>query len=133
METKAKSVNQVEETYSCDTSSDSNDNYMFGIQERGSVNSVESKQSRLNVKINGLNVKMLVNTGSSINVLDETTFQKFQVKPKLSKTDTKVFTYGSNTNFPLLGKFIGTLETTHKITTATIYVTKGSSGCLHML
>ena len=130
MKTKAKSVKQVEETYSCDTSSDSNDDYMFGIQERESVNSVKSKQPRLNVKINGLNVKMLVDTGSSINVLDETTFQKFQVKPKLSKTDTKVFTYGSNTNFPLLGKFIGTLETTHKITTAIIYVTKGSSGCL---
>ena len=51
---------------------------------------------------------MLVDTGSSINVLDENIYKKRQVKPKLSKTDTNVFTYGSNTNFPLLGKFIGT-------------------------
>ena len=51
MKTKAKSVNKVEETYSYDTSSDSNDDYMFGIQERESVNSVKSKQPCLNVKM----------------------------------------------------------------------------------
>ncbi|MCG8046748.1 MAG: aspartyl protease family protein, partial [Candidatus Thiodiazotropha endolucinida] len=128
MKPKVNSVNKVDES-SCDTS-DSNDDYMFGIQEQENVNSVKSKQPSLNVTINGLNVRMLVDTGSSINVLDENTYKKFQVKPKLSKTDTKVFTYGSNTNFPLLGKFIGTLETAHRITTATIYVTKGDSGCL---
>ena len=124
-----RSVNQVEKTNACDTSSDSED-YVFGMQEEENVNAVKSKQPSLNVTVNGLNVRMLVDTGSSINVLDENTYQKFQVKPKLLKTDTKVFTYGSNTNFPLLGKFIGTLETQHKITTATIYVTKGASGCL---
>ena len=127
---KARSVNKVEKTNTCDTSSDSNDDYVFGIHEQENVNSVKSKQPSLNVTVNGLNVRMLVDTGSSINVLDESTYNKFQVKPKLSKTDTKVFTYGSNTNFPLLGKFIGTLETRHKFTTATIYVTKGASGCL---
>ena len=124
---KAISVNHVEKTNACDTSSDSNDDYVFGIQEQENVNSVKSKQPSLNVTLNGLNVRMLVDTGSSINVLDESTYNIFHVKPKLSKTDTKVFTYDSNTNFPLLGKFIGTLETKHKITTATIYVTKGAS------
>ena len=81
------------------TLSDSNDNYLFRIHEQENVNSVKSKQPSLNVT---LNVRMLVDTRSSINVLDESTYNKFQVKPKLSKTDTKVFTYGSNTNFPLL-------------------------------
>ena len=90
---------------------------------------MKSKQPSLNVTFNVLNVRMSVDTGSSINVLDESTYNKFQVKPKLSKTDTKVFTYGPNTILPLLGKFIGTLETKHKITTATIYVTQGASGC----
>ena len=80
IKTKAKSVNQVDETYSYDTSSDSNDDYMFGIQARESINSMKSKQPSLNVKINGLIVKMLVDTESRINVLDETTFQKFQVE-----------------------------------------------------
>ena len=111
-------------------SNDSDGDYLFGIQEKDSVNSVKSKQPRLNLTINGLNVQMLVDTGSSINVLDENTYKKLQVKPKLSKTDTEVFTYGSNTNFPLLGKFMWTIESKDKITTATIHVTKGSSGCL---
>ena len=71
---------------------------------------MKSKQPRLSIKVNGLNVQMLVDTRSSINILDENTYQKFQVKPKLSKTETKVFTYGSNTNFPLLGKFLGLLN-----------------------
>ena len=80
--------------------------YLFGLEtgenNQANVNSVKSKHKRLNVKVNGLNVQMLVDTGSSINILDENTYQKFQIKPKLSKTETEVFTDGSNTNFPLL-------------------------------
>ena len=82
MKTKVKSVNQVEETYTCGTRNDSNDDCMFGIQEQENVNSVKSKQPSLNVRINGLNVKMLVDTGWSINVLDENTYKKLQVKKR---------------------------------------------------
>ena len=117
-----------------DNDSSEEEAYLFGLEfgenNQASIDSVKSKQPRLNVKVNGLNVQMLVDTGSSINILDENTYQRFQVKPKLSKTETKVFTYGSNTNFPLLGKFMGTVESKDKITTANFYVTKGSSGCL---
>ena len=58
---------------------------MMVIWNTGKVNSVTSKKPRLNVTINGLHVQMLVNTGLSINVLDENTCKKFQVKPKLLK------------------------------------------------
>ena len=137
---KRKTVNHMDNYYqNYGTNNNDNDSseeeaYLFGLEfgenNQASINSVKSKQPRLNVKVDGLNVQMLVDTGSSINILDENTYQRFQVKPKLSKTETKVFTYGSNTNFPLLGKFMGTVESKDKITTTNFYATKGSSGCL---
>ena len=137
---KRKIVNHMDNYYqNYGTNNNDNDSseeeaYLFGLElgenSQANINSVKSKQLRLTVKVNGLNIQMLVDTGSSINIVDENTYQKFQVKLKLSKTETKVFTYGSNTNFPLLGKFVGTVESKDKITTANFYMTKGSSGCL---
>ena len=81
---KRKSVYKDEKTEACDTDSESNDDYLFVIREQEDVNSVKTKhQPRLNVTINGVNAQMLVDTASSVNVLDENTYKKFQVKPKL--------------------------------------------------
>ncbi|VDI15600.1 Hypothetical predicted protein, partial [Mytilus galloprovincialis] len=68
--------------------------------------------------------------GSSINVIDESTFENIKCKPKLSHADTKVFAYGSDKNLKLMGKFHATIETDHKITTAPVYVMKGRYGNL---
>jgi predicted aspartyl protease len=49
----------------------------------------------MTVKINNSNVDFLIDTGSSINILDENTFKKIGSKPKLSHSNKRVFAYGS--------------------------------------
>ncbi|XP_053389269.1 uncharacterized protein K02A2.6-like [Mercenaria mercenaria] len=90
------------------------------------LNSLQSSRPNLTIQINGQSVKALIDTGSSINVIDERTYSKLKNKVTLSKVDTKVYAYGAN-KVDLLGKFQATIETKHKITTAPVYVAKGKS------
>ena len=75
-------------------------------------------------------VCILVDTGSSINVIDESTYQSMKSKPKLSKSDTKAYAYGTDAKVSLLGMFQATVETESKLTTAPFYVAQGKSGNL---
>ncbi|VDI77264.1 Hypothetical predicted protein [Mytilus galloprovincialis] len=124
---KVNKVDNYEHDDARDSSSD--DGYVFGLREN-TVNKVQKGQPKINVKINNSNVDILIDTGSSINVIDESTFENIKCKPKLSHADTKVFAYGSDKNLKLMGKFHATIETDHKITTAPVYVMKGRYGNL---
>ena len=55
-------------TVNNEDSDDSDGDYLFGVQEKENVRTVKSKQPRLNLTINGLNVQMLADTGSSIKM-----------------------------------------------------------------
>ena len=90
---------------------------------------MQLQRPTLKVCINGSKVKALIDTGSSINVIDENTYSKLQDKINLKKTHTKVYAYGAS-KVKLLGKFEATIETENIITTAPIYVSRGSSGNL---
>jgi hypothetical protein len=79
----------------------------------------------MTVKINNSNVDFLIDTGSSINILDENTFRTIGSKPKFSHFNKRVFAYGSDKTLELIGKFQATIETDSKITTATMHVVKG--------
>ena len=60
---------------------------------------------------------MLVDSGSSINVIDEQTFDKINQKVALRRASTRVFAHGSS-------------KTLHFLNVADIYVIKGNYGCL---
>ena len=111
----------VQENYESETEENSNhdsdDSYdqAFGIK----VNHVKIKQPKTEVSINGQKCKLLVDTGSSINLLNETVVDKMKTKPKISKPDTSAYAYGQKQKLPIKGKFMATLETTKKIATAT--------------
>ena len=55
---------------------------------------------------------------------------KFNHSLKLTKAQDKIFRYGSTQPIELLGKFDVLLETKHKMTATTIYVTQGNGGNL---
>ena len=68
---------------------------------------------------------MLIDTGSSVTVIDKTTFQKLKEQnPNLTlqKTKTKLFPYGTNAPLPLMGKFQTTLETKTKYAVCDVFV-----------
>ena len=88
-----KYVKTIEHDSEQSDSSDS-ENYLFGIQT-DSINAVKSKQPKLIVTVNGLEIQMLVDTGASINSMDESTFKNFKRKTKLNDKTKKAFAYGS--------------------------------------
>ncbi|CAC5376149.1 unnamed protein product [Mytilus coruscus] len=135
-----RSVNTLENSdfennFECQSKIDSSsdDEYVFGPQTestKGTVNSIKRDQPRICVKINESNINVLIDTGSSINVIDEDTYNRMKRKPKLIATKTKVFAYGSHQNLDFVGKFDTVIETRDKLTNATVYVSKGTSGNL---
>ena len=85
--------------------SSSDDDYVFGLTE-AKVNNVKKGQSKMCVQLNNSEVDMLIDTGSSINVIDEKTFKNLKCDAKLSKANTKVYTYGSNNTLQLMGNLM---------------------------
>ena len=84
------------------------------------------------VKINKLRVKMLIDTGASINIMDETTFAHVDEFKSISlqRENTKLYAYGSKQQLPIIGKFEIVIESKKRITVACIHVVKGNYGCL---
>jgi len=81
-------------------------------------------------QLNDSKVDMLIDTGSSINVIDEKTFKNLKCDAKLSKANTKVYTYRSDNTLQLMEKFDATFESNEKIVTAPVFVVKGKHGNL---
>ena len=73
-----------------------------------------------------------IDTGSSVNILDGTTFQKLcsQLgKVQLSKVKLKLTAYG-NTTLKVIGKFSYAVEIRHRLLPLEFYVVAGNNGCL---
>lgn len=114
--------------------------YCFGLLFSDEQDSLQQKTSQsiktvstkpmLKVTIDNNPINVLIDTGSSINVLDEQTYNNMFKKPKLSKTNTVVQAYGTNNKVTLIGKFQGTIETKQKYVTAPVFVAKGQCGNL---
>ena len=47
--------------------------------------------------LNDSNVKFLIDTGATFDVIDNPTYQSLKTKVKLEPTKTKIFVYGSST------------------------------------
>ena len=78
-----------------------------------------------NTKIN-----MLIDSGSTLNILDETTYRTLSKIPKLQNSTAKIFTYSGQVPLKLKGTFIATVRACGKATQAKFYVTEGSNGAI---
>ena len=100
-------------------SQNSEPDYLYGNH------AASTSSPRVNITACGHTFKMLVDTGATINVIDQNTFSQMR-NVKLQNTKTKAFAYDSKTPVEVAGKFDTMLETKKHITIATIYVVKGS-------
>ena len=102
------------------------DEYLF------TVFSKEQKTPTTRVQINNVTVDMVVDTGASIDIVDESTLVLLQKSTQinLKPPKTRVFAYGAATDLTMLGTFHATLESKFKFAYSTLYVVKGSYGCL---
>ena len=105
-----------------DNESSDSDNYCY------SVNNTKAQNPYTKLKINNRNVKFTVDTGSSINIIDQQAFEQLG-HYTLSKTNIKAYAFNSNVPVKMNGKFTTIVESRRKITVTTIYVTKENGGC----
>lgn len=100
---------------------------MIAVLIRNNMKRLEQStesQPKITVKIDNSNLDTLIDTGSSIKVIDESTFEEIQYKPKLSNVDTRVFTYLPDKKLKLIEKIYATIETDRRIKTSPLYVVK---------
>ncbi len=97
--------------------------YCYAVETQRTNNPVAK------VKINNQYIKFTVDTGSTINIIDPTTFDQLG-NVTLVKTHIKAFPFNSTTPVKMKGKFCTEIESRRKITVANIYVTDGNGGCL---
>ena len=92
--------------------------------ENENVNSIQL--NRESIAINGMSVKFLIDTGSSIIIIDKNTFNRIQSKGrkvKLFKTKKKLYPYASDP-IEMLGYFESLIENETRYTTTKVYVIK---------
>lgn len=124
---KPQKIQQVAPEDISSKSSSSEDEHLYTCQE-----STTFKMPSTKVKINNAHFKMVIDTGASINIIDQTTFALInKTKPiSLQRTHTKLFAYGSTQQLPVLGKFETIIESKKRVTVASIHVVKGNYGSL---
>ena len=91
------------------------------------------KLNSFSVKINGQSVKVLIDSGASVNLLDKQTYDNLIPRAALKKTSVKIYPYGSEKHLNILGMFHSKLSGSGEDrtpVTAKLYVTEGSSGSL---
>ena len=96
------------------------------------MSSKDRKTPKARVKIENITVEMVVDTGASIDIIDEPTFAVLQKSTNVTllQPKTRILTYGAATDLKVLGIFNATLESKFKFTHSIIHVVKSNYGCL---
>lgn len=127
---KKKPVNSVSmDSCSRDESDESNE-YSLSVR----IN--KEKLASIKLSVNEVSCEFLIDSGSSVNVLDHDTYNKIKNKAsggcKLQKTDKKLFAYGKSTPIKVVGKFSAkvTAKDLHTTVNDVFYVVKNANGNL---
>jgi len=129
-----RSVHQIQHDQEHDSShtvsldaadaTDHGDDLVFSIGDQ------KHKQPTATVKVNGTFVRFIVDTGASVNIMEEDIFKKLENKPPLQRAPSQIYAYGSKTPMTTLGVFHAEVETKTKLSEAIIYVVHGKHGSL---
>ncbi|KAJ1119863.1 hypothetical protein NDU88_008048 [Pleurodeles waltl] len=82
------------------------------------------------VYVNGTRVSVLIDTGASVNVMDETLYKKLVPAPPLMSTATKIYNYGGREPLPLKGIVEVAVSSGDRSADAKFYVVAGDRGTL---
>ena len=82
-------------------SSDEDFAYVFAVHPS------MDKEALVTVQLDNVPVKMMIDSGATINILDKSTYNKTLAKshPSLYHINTKIYTYGANDPLPVRGAF----------------------------
>ena len=82
------------------------------------------------VKLNDTPISMTMDTGASLDIIDEPTFDRLKHRVSLQRSTARIFAYGASTQLPILGKLAATMESNQTFHATTVHVVKGQYGCL---
>ncbi|KAJ8037836.1 Ketimine reductase mu-crystallin [Holothuria leucospilota] len=122
-------VNQVESTTSASTKSDisSSEEYVFTAEK---TESSASRTPQAQIKLCGTSIRITIDTGATVNILDGSTYDKLKQKPSLQPSSFNLIPYASKSSLPVSGSFEVEAESAHKNAFATLHVVPGASGAL---
>ena len=105
-------------------SSDTDDEFTFNLYKQ--------KQPQVTVSIANIQIRVLIDSGSTVNIINEGTFKviKRHSNTNLVKSTAKIYPYGANKPLQVLGQLTATIAHDSTSTTATFQVIKGSTKCL---
>ena len=120
--TKLRQVTTVQE----DCTSSSDDEYLYTLGKD------KSKIPLVTVKINNVDVEMVIDTGASTDIIDEVAFEKINRNQNITlrPTTKRLFAYGSDEQLPVLGELIGDLTFKDNRQSVPLHVMKGKHGSL---
>ena len=105
----------------CDDSS-SSDEYIFYVGN--------NQKDKFELKVNDCPVKMLIDSGATVNLLDSAAFDNLLNKPCLKKSNTKIFPYMSTIPLKVRRSFYSKLTHKDRSIDAKFYVVEGNCGSL---
>ncbi|KAL4219053.1 hypothetical protein ACF0H5_021636 [Mactra antiquata] len=93
---QSQRINEIEDSNSesSDNEQNSENAITFGLAEIAKY--VGDKVPKVTVSINGIFSKVLVDTGSSINIISESVINKMNPEPKANKSSSKAYAFGQN-------------------------------------
>ena len=113
-------MNQIEGD---EQSEDSDDGYIFSIGSKG-------RRPQTEIKINGQAVKVLIDSGAEVNLIDQATYQALIERPQLEPGGRNVFPYQSDKPIHVRGQFRTVVQSNGHSTEAKFKVVDGNSGNL---
>ena len=101
--------------------------YVYSVNNQGNKQPPTCK-----LQIEGKTVDMMIDSGASVNLIDETTFQVINDHRGkiLEQTNNRIYPYGSTTPLPLLGTITANIKAQTTSTKAQLHVVKGNTGNL---
>ena len=111
--------------------SDSDDDeFVFTVE--GTTTTSPKKQPIAKIAIAGVPVRILVDSGALVNMLDPAAYEAILTKKQipLAPTKTRIHAFGAPKPLRLRGKFQAAVESANKVTLTTFYITDQPTGSL---
>ena len=108
--------------------SSSEDEFIFTLKQTCQHKTTPHVQ----ISVNHTPIKMVIDTGTSVDIIYELAFNTLQKKASLALqcSTTSIFAYGVTKQLPVMGKFNATLDSLTGSTTSQIHIIEGNFGCL---
>ena len=96
------------------------------------VNKSPNCQPTCSVEIEGQRINMMIDSGASVNLIDESTYMKLSPheERRLQRSERRIYSYGSSVPLQILGTFMTSIKTSDISIVAKLHVVKGNFGNL---